>query len=258
MPVITLLTDFGTADSYVAEMKGVLLSHAPGITLVDLSHQVPAGGIRTAAYLLGRTWHRFPGGSVHLVVVDPGVGTARPALAVHTGGHFFVAPDNGVLDPVAARDDLQAFRLPVAPDVSATFHGRDVFAPAAALLATGASLQSVGTRMAGTLERLTPREHEPGTGEVVHIDRFGNLVTDLVPDPDNPDGLIWLEGHLIGPVKSTFADVRPGERLAYLGSGGTLEIAVRDGSAARVLGAAVGSAVRNIDRAAAGGGVVED
>jgi len=258
MSIITLLTDFGTADSYVAEVKGVLLSKAPDATLVDLSHDVPVGGIKAAAYLLGRSWHRFPGGTVHLVVVDPGVGTERPALAVHTGGHFFVAPDNGVLDPVVQRDDVQAFRLPVPSGVSATFHGRDVFAPAAALLASGASLEGLGSRVAGALASLPLIERDPGAGEVIHVDRFGNLITDLLPGSLEPDCLIWLDDHLIGPVRTTFADVQPGERLAYIGSGETLEIAVRDGSAARVLGAAVGTAVRSSGRAEDGEGVVDE
>src|SRR5690606_12746954 len=143
MPILTLLTDFGTADSYVAEVRGVLLSAVPGATLVDVSHEVAQGAVRTAAYLLGRAWRRFPAGTVHLVVVDPGVGTPRAALAAEFGGHRFVGPDNGTLTPVL--EGAAVVELAPPAEASATFHGRDLFAPAAAALATGAALASLGS-----------------------------------------------------------------------------------------------------------------
>src|SRR6478609_3356496 len=128
MSVITLLTDFGTSDSYVAEVKGVLLRGAPGAVLVDISHAVPPGNISTAAYLLGRTWKHFPQGTVHLVVVDPGVGSTRRAVAVGREGHLFVAPDNGVLTPVIGPGS-EVWTLAEPEGASPTFHGRDLFAP---------------------------------------------------------------------------------------------------------------------------------
>ena len=159
---ITLLTDFGTADSYVAEVRGVLLSSAPGTTLVDVTNEIAPGDIRSAAYILGRTWHRFPKGTIHLVVVDPGVGSSRAALALRAHGHRFVGPDNGVFTPVLHDAEVEAVELPLREGASSTFHGRDLFAPAAAALATGASLTSLGPRFAGMPHRLAytpPRRH---------------------------------------------------------------------------------------------------
>ncbi|HEX6434962.1 MAG TPA: SAM-dependent chlorinase/fluorinase, partial [Gemmatimonadales bacterium] len=135
MTIITLLTDFGTADSYVAELKGVLLGRVPDAVLVDLTHEVPQRDIRSAAYILGRTWYRFPASTVHLAVVDPGVGTSRAALAIRAHDQYFVAPDNGILTPVLRDAEVEAVMLPLPTTAAPTFHGRDVFAPAAAQLA---------------------------------------------------------------------------------------------------------------------------
>src|SRR3972149_6436363 len=141
-PLITLLTDFGTADSYVGEVKGVLLSRVHGAQLVDITHQAPPGDIRAGQYILSRVWHRFPQGAVHLAVIDPGVGTERRALAVEAEGHYFVAPDNGLLSCLPATAHFVS--LPIPPGAAPTFHARDVFAPAAAQLAHGASLTHLG------------------------------------------------------------------------------------------------------------------
>ena len=143
MPSITLLTDFGTTDSYVAEIKGVLLSAAPAAVLVDVTHLVPPGDIRAGAYILGRTWHRFPPGTTHLSVVDPGVGTNRGAFALQAHGHWFVGPDNGLFTPVFHDAEVEIVELRIPRDASPTFHGRDLFAPAAAALACGVPLQSL-------------------------------------------------------------------------------------------------------------------
>ena len=129
--IIALLTDFSTADSYVAEMKGVLLSALPGATLVDITHSIPPGDVRSAAHVLGRVRRRFPAGTVHLAVVDPGVGTERAALVVAAGGQFFVGPDNGLFTPVLG-EATEVIDLPTPPQAAPTFHGRDLFAPAAA------------------------------------------------------------------------------------------------------------------------------
>ncbi len=242
---ITLLTDFGLSDSYVAEVKAVLLRDAPGVPIVDVSHDIPRGDVRAAQYLLGRTWHRFPEGTVHVVVVDPGVGTDRRALAAARGGHGFVAPDNGVLGPVLTGARIVALEIP--PAAAPTFHGRDVFAPAAARLARGEALERVGLRVTDPVTGPLP---EPTTspdgavGEVVYVDRFGTLVTNIgaalvagAVEAILPEGRRARFGH-------TFGDVVPGALVAFVGSGGTVEVAVRDGSAATLTGTGVGAVVR--------------
>jgi len=248
MAIVTLLTDFGTADSYVGEVKGVLLSLAPGVTVVDLSHAIPPGDVVAGAYVLERCWPRFPVGSIHLAVVDPGVGTPRAALVIRAGGHFFVGPDNGLLGGVSRRDDLAVVTLPVPTGASATFHGRDLFAPAAAALARGEPMESLGVPHPDLLHRLTSTApHHEGkivVGQVIHVDRFGNLVTNLTPDLVPGYAVLEADSLPIGPLCSTFGDVEPGSLVAYLGSGGTIEIGVRDGSAARRLGLGVGGKVR--------------
>jgi S-adenosyl-L-methionine hydrolase (adenosine-forming) len=247
-PLITLLTDFGTADSYVAEVKAALLRAAPHATLVDVTHAVPPGDLRAAAYLLGRTWHRFPEGAVHLAVVDPGVGTPRAALAFGTAGHWFVGPDNGLFTPVLRDAAVEIVTLAIPPTAAPTFHGRDLFAPAAAALASGAALQALGQPYLGIPHRLSYRDpHYEGksvVGEVVYVDRFGTLVTNLTPEMVPDYAVIEIEGLDIGPLRRTFGDVPTGGLLAYLGSGGQVEIAVRDGSAARRLGMGVGGRIR--------------
>lgn len=248
MTIITLLTDFGTTDSYVAEMKGVILSLAPAATVVDVTHGVPPGDVRSAAYILGRTWERFPPGTVHLVVVDPGVGTTRAALALSAHQHSFVGPDNGVFTPVLRDTEVAAVVLPTPESASPTFHGRDVFAPAAAALASGSSLQTLGEPLGCIPERLayTLPHHEGKTviGEIVYIDRFGSLITNLTAELVPSYARLEVEDLDLGPLKRTFNDVTVGGLLAYIGSGGAIEIAVRNGSAARRLGVGVGGRVR--------------
>jgi len=239
--VITLLTDFGTTDGYVAEVKGTLLSRAPGAVLVDVTHDVPPGDIRTAQVVLGRVWHRFPPGTVHFCVVDPGVGGPRVALALAAGGHRFVGPDNGVFTEVLR--EARAVALPIPPDASPTFHGRDVFAPAAAALAAGVPLSSLGPPVEPHARLPLPRPRTEGSfmvGEVLLADRFGNLITNL----PSASGIVEVGGQAVGPVRRTFADVAPGAAVAYVGSGGTIEVAVRDGSAALRFGAGGGTVVR--------------
>jgi S-adenosyl-L-methionine hydrolase (adenosine-forming) len=253
MPIITLLTDFGVSDSYVGEVKGVLLTRAPNATLVDISHEVHPGDIRAASYILGRTWKLFPPGTVHFVVVDPGVGTERGALAVKTGGHFFVGPDNGVFSLVLGPGPVAAVVLSVPLGSSTTFHGRDVFAAAAGSLATSGWSSRLGVSMSRDLQRLslpTPKKNKQGTveGEVIYVDRFGNLITNLESQHLQSGASLWIGGVKIDAVQKTFGQVSRGQVLAYFGSGGTLEIAVRDGSAAQRLSAGVGTHVR-IERA---------
>lgn len=246
MNAITLLTDFGTRDGYLAELKGTLLSLAPGVQLVDLTHDIPSGDIADGAYAIGRAWRRFPGGTVHLCVVDPGVGTARRALAISAGGQFFVGPDNGLFsDPLMAKD-VAAVSLAMIPGAAPTFHGRDIFAPAAAALATGIALASLGEPAADTVRLPQNRPQRRGeylVGEVVHVDRFGTLVTNLPSGRIAPDAKVRLGVYDL-PLKTTFADVPPGDPVAFVGSGGTLEVAVRNGRADVVLGSARGAEVK--------------
>jgi S-adenosyl-L-methionine hydrolase (adenosine-forming) len=248
MTLITLLTDFGTSDAYVAELKGALLSAAPETTLVDVTHAVPPGDIRAGAYLLGRVWRRFPPGTVHLAVVDPGVGSERAAFALAARDHFFVGPDNGLFTLIFRDTEVQAVVLPTPDGASPTFHGRDVFAPAAAALAGGTALARLGEPFSGMPVRLAYTEpHYAGksvVGQVVYVDRFGTLVTNLTPELVPSYAVLEVEGLEVGPLRRTFSDVPIGGLVAYLGSGGQVEIAVRDGSAARRLGIGVGGRIR--------------
>lgn len=244
-PIITLLTDFGLQDSYVAEMKGVMLAAVPGVTLVDVTHAVPPGDVLTGQYLLARAWRRFPAGSVHLVVVDPGVGTARRAIAVQHAGHAFVGPDNGVLTPVL--DGATVVQLSIPEEASCTFHGRDVFAPAAARLAAGESVPAIGSTCSDPVRRSRKsavREAGDVVGSVIYVDGFGTLVTNIGADLLTGVTEVALRGEAPVPVGRTFADVPSGALVAFVGSGGTLEIAARDRSAALALGVGLGAEVR--------------
>jgi hypothetical protein len=248
-----LLTDFGTIDPYVASMKGVLLSRADNITVVDITHEIAPQDVMGGAMVLAEAARWFPPSTVHIAVVDPGVGTAREPIAVRSGTHLFVGPNNGLL-ALAVRHPEEV-RVLSAPDiqlasVSRTFHGRDLFAPAAAFLLRGRALADVGP----PLDELCPLPLPPlrtlgdGSveGEVLHVDHFGNLVTslraiDLPPTFEH----IRLEGsHRAIPFGTTYSSVERGELVAYVGSAGWLEVAVREGSAAALLNARRGARAR--------------
>lgn len=241
--IITLLTDFGTADGYVGEMKGVILSAIPDAVIVDISHALAPQDVDAARLTVARVWRKFPRGTIHVVVVDPGVGTERTALAVEVDGRLLVGPDNGVLSPALISPGARTVALAIPPDAAPTFHGRDVFAPAAAALARGRSVDSMGQPFAGAIIRRTPepRRVESGhiAGEVILIDRFGNAVTNLV---GRRDMIVEVAG-LELPISRTYADVETGQPLALVGSAGLIEIAVRDGSAATELQLARGARI---------------
>ncbi|HEY75443.1 MAG TPA: SAM-dependent chlorinase/fluorinase [Thermoflexia bacterium] len=272
MRVITLTTDFGTADGYVGVMKGVMLSIAPEARLVDLSHEIPPQDVRRAAFVLYTAVPFFPPDTVHLAVVDPGVGTDRRAIAVRTPQGFFVGPDNGLFTYVLAEvGEWRAVELRVSayrlPQVSGTFHGRDIFAPAAAYLARGVPLDRLGPPVTDPVLLPVPRlEVGEGRleGEVLHIDHFGNVVTSVGRLRWEGDGLaldaafrraapplrfaaadavVEVGGEAIQGVRRTYGEVAVGERLALVGSTGFLEIAVRQGSAARALGVRPGDPI---------------
>lgn len=241
MNTITLLTDFGDRDGYVAAVKGVIAALAPGVTIHDAAHGVPPGDIRAAAWALSQYWRLWPEGTIHVAVVDPGVGTARAALLARAEGRLFLAPDNGLLALVAAEScDFAAFALRA--DVrrpggdSATFHGRDVFAYAAGLLAAAGSPDALvaGPAAPVAVPWAGPVRAADGTlhGEVIHVDRFGNAIANLRPC-DLPAGAWRLAAGRaeFGRLDRTYGDVPSGAPVAYAGSSGRIEIAVRGGSA---------------------------
>lgn len=241
---ITLLTDFGTADGYVAELKGVLVSLAPGIPIVDLSHDIPPQDIAMARLTVARYWRRFPAGTVHMIVVDPGVGTSRAAIAIASEGRLLVGPDNGVLSPALFSLDARVVQLPIDPAASATFHGRDVFAPVAARLALGESIERIGEPYTEAVRLRTPppRRDAHGLlhGEVLALDRFGNIITNLMTR--DTVGMVKIAGRAARLVH-TYGDAATGELVALVGSSGFVEIAVREGSAAAALGISRGDTV---------------
>lgn len=242
---VTLLTDFGTADGYASAMRGVMASRCAHVVLEDASHDVPPGDIPAAAHALSRYWLLYPPATVHVVVVDPGVGGARRALAVSADSRIAIGPDNGVLNPMLERaSEVRSItndRLFVR-DPSATFHGRDIFAPVAAFLACGGAMADVGETIDNPvrLPRAEPvMQDERVLGRIVHVDRFGNLITNIGASLAH-EKAVWIAERRIGALHTTYADVLSGELLALIGSTGMVEISVRDGSAAQVLGAGRG------------------
>jgi len=254
-PIITLLTDFGTVDAYVAAMKGVILSLAPHSIIIDASHDIPPQDIRAGAWVLGQFWNSYPAGTIHVAVVDPGVGTDRDALLIEADGHWFLSPDNGLLSWVlkqAKQVRLRKLRADVhrPGEVSSTFHGRDVFAYAAGLLASGrAKPEDISDETKSVIMpswAIVQVEADRIVGEVVHIDRFGNLITNIQRKQVEEAG--W-KSFLIqaGPsanirLHKTY-DAKSGNLIALWGSSGTLEIAVSGGSAAEKTGLLRGAAV---------------
>lgn len=253
--VITLTTDFGLRDPFVGVMKGVILGINPAAQLVDLTHEITPQDVLEAALAVEAAVSFFPPGTIHLVVVDPGVGSARRPLGVSAGGHLFVGPDNGVFsflftEPgwTAVALEAPAFRL---PEVSRTFHGRDIFAPAAAHLSLGVPLDRFGPRVTDPVRIPWPvarREGDALVGEVVHADRFGNLLTSItVRDlaPLGPESSLTVEvgGVAVPGLSAAYAERAPGELGAIVGSSNRLELFVRDGSARDRLGVGRGTRV---------------
>ena len=256
-PIVALLTDFGTRDHYVGTMKGVVLGICPDAALVDLTHDIPPQDIRAAALELAAAWRFFPPGTIFLVVVDPGVGSSRRALAAEAAGYLFVAPDNGVLGAVL-QDPSEATVVELSdpqyalPAVSRTFEGRDRFAPAAAWLARGTPITALGPRVTGwrLLEVSRPRvEHGAIHGVVERIDRFGNLITNIdratfLQAGGRATAVVHVGSERIAGLVDTYAEAGAGALCALFGSADRLEIAARGGSAAERLGAARDTPVR--------------
>ena len=253
-PVITLLTDFGTSDHYVAAMKGVLLSICPEVRIVDITHEISPYGILEEAYKLSQCWLCFPAGTIHVVVVDPGVGGSRLPILVEAGGHFFVGPDNGVFSMVlaavggfAAREITSAeyFRHPV----SRTFHGRDIFAPVAAYLGQGIAPERLGDELSDPvrLPGAVPVEVEPAiwVGSVLAVDRFGNIVTSFRLAEfgwmGRQDFELSVGSGLVARYCETYAGAPVVEPFVIGGSGGYMEVSIREASASSRLGASAGA-----------------
>lgn len=256
---MTLLSDFGLQDHYVAVMKGVILGISPGLTLLDVSHSVAPRDIRSAAFVLGHAYRWFPAGTIHLAVVDPGVGTARKGLVVSAGGHFFVAPDNGILTYVYQQEeDIRVHEITAdhyfLKPVSSTFHGRDVFAPIAAWLAHDIPLSQMGPEKSHpvrlTIPALTRVRDALIQASVLAVDHFGNLITNLKPSdlpvyssPGTRPCKVLAGQREITAFRSTFGEGAAGEVFVVPGSTGYLEIVARDGSAASALNLAAGAPI---------------
>jgi S-adenosylmethionine hydrolase len=256
MTAITLITDFGLQDGHVGAMKGVIYEIAPNADLIDISHHIPPQNIQHGGFVLMTSYSFWPIDTVHTIVVDPGVGTERRAVAVRTERGTFVAPDNGVLSYVLARERITAavsltnpayWRQPVSP----VFHGRDIFGPAAAHLAAGVTLAALGEPIAAselvTLDVPMPERHVDGhiTAHVQHIDGFGNCTTDLPGDwvRAREHWRVEVESQAIGQIDYTFGDVAKGELVALVDSTDFVAIAVRNGNAAQQLGLEIGTPI---------------
>lgn len=253
--VVSLLTDFGPGSVYVGQMHAVIANRAPAARVLDLAHDCPPGAVAAAAYILQRSWPHTPAGTVHVAVVDPGVGSGRAVLAAHAHGRYFIAPDNGLLAGVLAEAPDAVVRR-VANEtlfnevVAKTFHGRDVMAPVAGYLAAGGAFDEVGPEA-------SPQVHLPGptvaadhiAGSVLIVDRFGNLITDVpravLESLGEPDAIrVRVGAAFIEGLAQTFSDVPKGVALIYLGSGDHLEVAVNGGRASDLLRLAEGSPIR--------------
>lgn len=256
MAIITLTTDFGSQDHFVAAMKGAILSINPRATIVDVTHEVPAFEITQGAFLIDEAWRTFPKKTIHVVVVDPGVGTARRPILLEAGGHYFLGPDNGVLAMVYEREkkhkirhvtNEKLFRQPL----SRTFHGRDIFAPVAAHLSKGVTPAQTGKLIDDYLKLHTffpvHTAKRAWTGQVLHVDRFGNLISNFLVDQfadiKTRPFEFAIGTEVLRRLALNYAEVGFGEPFVIVGSSGYLEVAVNQGHAARKLGCGPGAPI---------------
>jgi len=253
MSIIALITDFGTADHFVGSMKGAVLNINPRATLVDITHAIDPGDIRSAAFSLLLSYSDFPRGTIFVVVVDPGVGGERNALAVKAGPYYFVGPDNGVLSLafkkagkpiVRSLENVYYFRKPI----SSTFHGRDIFGPVAAYLGKGIAFEKFGPEKTSFVHFKTPQvifKNNRVHGEVIYIDRFGNCITTIEAKHlvDFSSGQVNLKNHRPGSVCLSYGNVPKGKALGIIGSAGFLEISINQGNAAKDLKLKIGASV---------------
>jgi len=260
IPIITLLTDYGTKDHFVAAMKAVILSITPQVQIVDISHDIPPQDILEAGFVLRSCFSFFPSRTIHIVVVDPTVGSERKPIIVATDDHYFIAPDNGVLslvydvEPVSSVVEITAEHL-MLPEISTTFHGRDIFAPAAAWLARGTDILNFGDAITEYVHLTLPKPKLVGEsllkGSVLHVDRFGNLITNISRQdfeaarekvPGSTLKVVIGKQEIAG-LKNYYSEGAKGEIVALFGSTNLLEIAQNQGSASRALGLTRGAEV---------------
>jgi S-adenosylmethionine hydrolase len=248
-PIVTLTSDFGTRDFYVSAMKAVLIRHCPDVRLIDVTHEVPRHDILCGSITLERAVDGFPPGTVHLAVIDPGVGTDRRILAAELNHQVVICPDNGLvtwawrrLGPGVARELIWR-----PATTSNTFHGRDILAPAAGMIAQGRGVGELARLMEDPiLLNIAPADGSARRATIIHIDQFGNATTDMTHEVFKTfgDPVVMAGGQTVGKARRTYWDVMPGKALALIGSSGLLEIAVRDGSAAQQLRLKAGDEVR--------------
>lgn len=253
--VITLTTDFGLQDYYVSAMKAVMLGIQPDVRLVDISHDIPPQDIMAGSWVLRNSAMLFPPGTVHTIVVDPGVGTERKPVALQIGEQFFVGPDNGIFSLLTEETDFQAVHLNNSDywrkEVSQTFHGRDIFAPVAAHLSAGVALEELGEPIDKlvTYRWASPIADKDGLqGWIIHIDRFGNLITNLSESligevSDHKNVKIYVGNTILDEIVHTYGSVEDGEPAALIGSSGMLEIGINKGSAEQMLGVQKGAQI---------------
>lgn len=237
IPVLTFLSDFGTRDAYVAQVKGVILSRVPDARILDISHEIEPFNTISAGWLLYTSYRYFPAGTVHLAVVDPGVGTDRAVLMVRKGGHVFVGPDNGLFSFLYPADEVAEVSWRPGGAVSPTFHGRDIFAPLVVKLLTGHGLGVPGKIKAD------PVCLDVNAPMVVHIDGFGNVITNISGERLSPGASVEVNGTTVTAVAGTFAEIPPGSLGLICGSAGTIEIAGRRARAVDIIGAKAGMIV---------------
>ena len=254
--IITLMTDFGTSDHYVGVMKGVILNINPQAQIVDITHTIPPQDIHGAALLINSAYRYFSTGTIHVIVVDPGVGSKRRAIICQTETAYFVCPDNGILTHILYNEkrihtvavENSAYFL---PQVSNTFHGRDIFAPVAAHLSRGVSIGELGTPVTHLVQLPSPRPQVTDTaiiGHIIWIDSFGNLVTnishEILESLEGRNGVVVHAGGVdINHINHSYAESAVGEVLAIIGSSNRLEISINQGNAAQVLGLKRGDAI---------------
>lgn len=268
--IVTLTTDFGISDHFVGTIKGVILEINPDAEIIDISHSVQAFDVLDGALAIAQAYSYFPASTVHLVVVDPGVGTARRPIILSTERHHFVAPDNGVLSLIYGREERVHVRHVSAQHyflqpISNTFHGRDIFAPVAAYLSKGVDSEKFGDEITDYVKFNAPKpkpvDQQTLKGVVLKADRFGNLITNITPQDapmlfgDNPAPFkIVIGKHEITEIKTSYAEGAPGEVFAILNSMGYLEIAANRAPAAQIVGTAKGTEVSiSLNGAAAAG-----
>ena len=260
--IVALLTDYGTRDQYAGSLRGAVLAACPDANVVDISHEIPSQGVREAAFVLRATVPVFPAGAAFVAVVDPGVGTAQRGIAISAGGYFFIGPDNGIFSLILADHPEAAVRhLTNAglfrPNVSWTFHGRDIYGPVAGALVRGAAFEEVGPLIDDPFRFEFPQPLIVGDdeieGQVIHIDTYGNLVSSIggaewqtFIHGANGDltEMVGEVNRVIVPVVTTFGDVPEDDACVYLGSAGRIEVAVNRGSAAKRFEASIGSSVK--------------